>query len=333
VKNPIKVAVTGASGNVAYGFLFRALSGEVFGADQPIRLQLHDLDSMLGKLEGVVYELEDCASPLLAGVDTTSDATRVFDGVSWALLLGSVPRGPGMERGDLIRTNAGIFNVQGAAINKGAADDVRIIVVGNPCNTNCMIARTHAPDVPEERWFAMVMLDRNRARAYLAARAGVPTSQIKNLVIWGNHSATQYPDSRNTVVAGRPGSAVFDEEWLRGEFIGKVQKRGAAIIAARGASSAGSAANAVVDNIHEVSRPTPAGDCIAAGFVSRGEYGVPVGLQFGFPLRFDGTKYSVIEGFEHSDAARQALQRTTQELLEERDLVRHLLGPGGAASS
>jgi len=328
MKPPIKLAVTGATGNVAYGFIFRAVSGELFGPDQPVQLHLHDLDQMLPRADGVVMELEDCAFPLLHDIVVTSDYSAAFDGVSWAVLIGSVPRKEGMERGDLLTANGGIFGPVGGAINDGAADDVRVVVVGNPCNTNALIARSHAPDVPGDRWFAMTRLDQNRAESLLAAKAGGRVADVANLAIWGNHSATQYPDAANATVAGKPApDAVGDDAWLRGEFIEKVQKRGAAVIEARGASSAASAANAAFDSIRSLLVPTPEGDCFSNGVVSAGEYGVPEGLVFSFPLRSDGKgSWSVIEGFTHAPEAQALVDATTAELVAEKESVSDLLG-------
>jgi malate dehydrogenase len=277
-------------------------------------------------LDGVAMELADCAFPLLADVVVTSSLTTAFDGASWALLVGSVPRKAGMERRDLLQVNGGIFKPQGEAIAAHAADGVRILVVGNPCNTNCLIARSNAPDVPLDRWFAMTRLDQNRARAQLATKAGAAVSEVLNLAIWGNHSATQYPDFMNATIGGKPAPEVIDDEdWLRGEFVSTVQQRGAAIIAARGASSAGSAASAVIDSVRSIVEPTPEGDNAALAVASRGEYGVPEGLQFGYPVRSDGSSWWVAEDFVVDDFARDRLQVTTDELLAERREVEHLL--------
>ena len=329
LKSPIKLAVTGATGNVAYGFIFRAVSGALFGPDQPVVLHLHDLDQMLGRAEGVVMELEDCAFPLLSGVVVTSDYDKAFDGVSWAALVGSVPRKEGMERGDLLTANGGIFGPVGQAINSNAADDVRIVVVGNPCNTNALIARSHAPDVPGDRWQAMTRLDQNRAESLLAAKAGAEVRDVTNLAIWGNHSATQYPDSANARIGGKAAPEVVgDDAWLGGEFIEKVQKRGAAVLEARGASSAASAANGIFDSIKAVLEPTDGGDCFSNAVVSAGEYGVPEGLMFSFPLKSSGKgDWSVVEGFGHSDEAQVRIKATTDELISEREAVKDLLGP------
>jgi malate dehydrogenase len=272
-------------------------------------------------------ELEDCAFPLLADVVTTSDDKTAFDGTSWAMLVGSVPRKAGMERGDLLNINGGIFKPAGEAINAHAASDVRILVVGNPCNTNCLIAKNNAPDIPDDRWFAMTRLDQNRAQAQLAQKAGVPVADVTNVAIWGNHSATQFPDFGNAKIGGQPASSVIgDEAWLQGEFISTVQKRGAAIIDARGLSSAASAANAAIDSVVSVWQPTAAGDCASLAVVSHGEYGVPEGLVFGYPVRSTGDSWSIAEDFELDDFAKDKIRITTEELVAERDEVKALLG-------
>ena len=321
------MTVTGAAGQIGYALLFRIASGQLLGPDQPVVLRLLEIEPAMQSLEGVVMELQDCAFPLLADVVATADLKTAFDGTSWALLVGSVPRKAGMERGDLLNVNGGIFKPQGQAINSAAADDVRVLVVGNPCNTNCLIARANAPDVPDDRWFAMTGLDQNRAKAQLAAKASVPVAEVTNVAIWGNHSATQYPDFANARIGGRPAPEVIgDEEWLRQTFIPTVQKRGAAIIAARGASSAASAANAAIDSVTSVCQPTPAGDCASLAVVSQGDYGIPEGLVFGYPVRSagDGT-WAVADGFELDEFAREKLRLTTEELVAERDEVAGLL--------
>jgi malate dehydrogenase len=323
---PVRIAISGASGNVAYALLFRIASGQLLGSDIPVALQLLDIEPALPALEGVIMELDDCAFPLLHRVELTSDAKTAFDGVSWALLVGSIPRKEGMERGDLLKINGGIFGPYGEALNAAAAPDVRILVVGNPCNTNCLIARSNAPDIPAERWFAMTRLDQNRAKAQLAKKAGALVSDVANLAIWGNHSATQFPDYLNATIGGRAAPDVIgDESWLKGEFQKTIQERGAAIIKARGASSAASAANAAVDSVRSIWEPTPAGDNAALAVPSRGEYGIPEGLQFGFPVRSTGKDWDVIEGFEHDDFAKEKIKITTDELVSEREAVRDLL--------
>jgi malate dehydrogenase len=323
---PVRVAVSGASGNVSYALLFRIASGQLLGPDIPVALQLLDIEPALPALEGVVMELEDCAFPLLHSVEVSSDAKAAFDGVSWALLVGSIPRKDGMERADLLRINGGIFGPYGQALAAAAADDVRILVVGNPCNTNCLIARENGRDIPSERWFAMTRLDQNRAKAQLAKKAGVLVPSVRNLAIWGNHSATQFPDFGNATIDGKAATEVIgDEDWLRGEFITTIQQRGAAIIKARGQSSAASAANAAMDSVTSIWQPTPDGDNVALAVPSRGEYGVPEGLQFSYPIRSTGSGWEVVDGFEHDDFSREKIQATIDELVEERDAVRDLL--------
>jgi malate dehydrogenase len=320
---PVHVTVTGAAGQIGYQLLFRIASGQLLGGDTPIVLRLLEIEPAMKSLEGVVMELDDCAFPLLAGVEATSSLSTAFDGTSWALLVGSVPRKAGMERGDLLSINGGIFKPQGAAIEAHGASDVRVLVVGNPCNTNCLIARSAAPGVPADRWFAMTRLDQNRAQSQLATRAGVGVADVRNLAIWGNHSATQFPDFENATIAGKPASlAVADEPWLQGEFLSTVQKRGAAIIEARGASSAASAANAAIDTVVSLTTPTPTDCCTSVAVASTGEYGVPEGLQFGFPVVADGLgAWSVKPGFEHSEFAKAKIKLTTDELVSERDEV------------
>ncbi len=323
---PIHVTVTGAAGQIGYQLLFRIASGQLLGADQPVVLRLLEIEPGMKALEGVVMELDDCAFPLLAGVEMTTDLNVAFDGTSWALLVGSVPRKAGMERGDLLNVNGGIFKPQGQAINANAADDVRVLVVGNPCNTNCLIAKENAPDVPADRWFAMTRLDQNRAETQLAQKAGAPVADVANLAIWGNHSATQFPDFANATIAGTPvPQAIGDQAWLEGAFIETVQKRGAAIIEARGASSAASAANAAIDTVVSLRTATPAGDCASVAVSSNGEYGVPEGLMFGYPVIADGTgAWTVAEGVKHDDFAKARIATTLNELIEERDAVKDL---------
>jgi malate dehydrogenase len=325
-KTPVQVTVTGAAGQIGYAILFRIASGQLLGPDQPVVLRLLEIEPAMQALAGVAMELDDCAFPLLAGIEPTSDLATAFDGTSWALLVGSIPRKAGMERGDLLNVNGGIFKPQGQAINAHAADDVRILVVGNPCNTNCLIARSNAPDVPADRWFAMTRLDQNRAQTQLAQRAGVPVADVTNVTIWGNHSATQYPDFANARIGGKPAPDVItDTDWLRTTFIETVQKRGAAIIEARGLSSAASAANAAIDSVNSVHTAPAGGDWASLAVVSRGEYGTPEGLQYGFPVVADGKGgWSVVEGLTHDDFAQDKLRVTTDELESERDEVRSL---------
>src|SRR5580700_315838 len=298
-KTPVHVTVTGAAGQIGYSLLFRIASGQMLGPDQPIVLRLLEIEPAMSSLHGVVMELDDCAFPLLADIEPTSDRKTAFDGTSWALLVGSIPRKAGMERNDLLTVNGGIFGPQGQAIAAHAASDVRVLVVGNPCNTNCLIARAHAPEIPDDRFFAMTRLDQNRAQSLLAGKAGVPVTSVTNLAIWGNHSATQFPDFENARIGAEPAPvAVDDTAWLQGEFIKTVQQRGAQIIEARGASSAASAASAVIDSVRSIVTPTAADDCVSLAVVSHGEYGAPEGLVFGLPVRSDGSAWSVVEGLD-----------------------------------
>src|SRR6267143_369559 len=321
-KAPVHVAVTGAAGQIGYSLLFRIAAGDMLGDQQPIILRLLEIEPAMKALEGVAMELDDCAYPLLGDIILTSNAEKAFDGASWVLLVGSVPRKAGMERGDLLSINGGIFGPQGKAIAKKAASDARILVVGNPCNTNCLIARLNAPDIPAERWFAMTRLDENRAKSQLARKAKVPVSVVSNLAIWGNHSATQYPDARNARIAGKPVyDVISDHAWLDGKFIETVQKRGAAVIEARGLSSAGSAANAAIDSVNSIRSATPSGDWTSLAVVSHGEYGTPEGLQFGFPVRSDGKGWEIVDGLEHDEFAQAKIKVTTDELLAEREDV------------
>jgi malate dehydrogenase len=322
----VHVAVTGAAGQIGYALLFRIASGQMLGPDQPVVLRLLEIEPGMKALEGVAMELDDCAFPLLSGIVMTTDAKTAFDGVSWALLVGAFPRKEGMERRDLLSTNGKIFKPQGQALAAVAAKDVRILVVGNPCNTNCLIARSNAREIPADRWFAMTRLDENRAKTQLAKKAGVPVSQVTNLAIWGNHSATQFPDARNAKIGGRPACDVItDTAWLQGDFLSTVQKRGAAIIKARGLSSAASAANAAIDSVVSIRTATPANDWTSLAVVSRGEYGIPEGLQFGFPVRSDGTKWSVVPDLPWCDFAKAKIKATTDELLAERADVKDLV--------
>ncbi len=323
---PVHVTVTGAAGQIGYQLLFRIASGQLLGSDTPVVLRLLEIDPAMKALEGVVMELDDCAFPLLAGIEATSDLATAFSGTSWALLVGSIPRKADMERSDLLNVNGGIFKPQGQAIAAHAASDVRVLVVGNPCNTNCLIARSNAPEVPADRWFAMTRLDQNRAETQLAKRAGVPVKKVKNLAIWGNHSSTQFPDFANaTISKQRVPDVIGDRKWLRGEFITTVQKRGSAIINARGASSAASAANAAIDTVVSLTTPTAAGDCASVAVTSRGEYGVPEGLTFGFPITVNAKgKWKVKEGITLDAFAKKRIRETTDELMAERDDVRTL---------
>jgi len=328
--HPIRVAVTGAAGQIGYAMLFRLASGEIFGPDQPVIIHLVEIPPVLSALDGVEMELEDCAFPTLAGVvkadsDHLEDA---FADCNFVICVGSIPRKAGMERGDLIRINGPIFTSTGKAIEAAAADDVRVLVVGNPCNTNCLIAMSNAPKVPRDRWYAMTRLDQNRAVSQIAHKAGQPVSAVKNMNIWGNHSATQFPDFYHATIHGNPVPEIIeDHDWLRGEFIETVQKRGAAVIQARGASSAASAANAALDTIKSIVTPTQLGDSFSAAVCSDGSYGVDEGLICGYPLTSDGTTWKIVQGIEHDDFAQDKFQATLQELRDERDVVRDLL-PG-----
>lgn len=326
MKEPIRVAVTGAAGNIGYALLFRIASGAMFGPDQPVALNLIEIPPALGALQGVVMELEDCAFPLLKDVVATADLSEGFKDVNWALLVGSKPRGPGMERADLLKDNGKIFTSQGKAINDNAAKDVRILVVGNPCNTNCLIAMNNAPDIPADRWFAMTRLDENRAKTQLAQKAGVDITEVSNLAIWGNHSPTMYPDFYNAKIGGKSAAEVIgDEAWLKETFVPTVGKRGAAIIKARGASSAASAANGVVDTVHDLFFATPKGDYRSVAVCSDGSYGVPQGLISSFPIKYDGEKYSIVQGVELNDYAKEMLKITVDELSSERETVKDML--------
>jgi malate dehydrogenase len=323
----VKVAVTGAAGQIGYALLFRIASGQMFGPRTTVDLHMLELEAALPALEGVAMELEDCAFPLLRRMVRTSSADEAFAGANWALLVGAVPRKGGMERNDLLTINGGIFSAQGRAIAKNAAPDVRTLVVGNPCNTNCLIAAANAPEIPADRWFAMTMLDENRGRSQLAARAGVPVEEVRDLAIWGNHSSTQFPDFYHATVGGRPATeAISDEAWLQGEFIATVQQRGAAIIAARGQSSAASAANAVIDTVRNITQPTGEIFSSAIPALANGGYGVPPGVVFGYPLRATAPGTVEIEqGIDHNAWAQSKIDATRDELLEEREAVKDLL--------
>src|SRR5437762_2870435 len=308
---PLRIAVTGAAGQIGYSLLFRIASGSMFGPNQPVILHLIEIEPALPALNGVVMELDDCAFPLLKGIVATADLNEGFRGVNLALLVGSVPRKQGMERKDLLGINGKIFIGQGKAIEKNAAKDVRILVVGNPCNTNCLIAMNNAKDVPADRWFAMTRLDENRAKTQLAKKAGVDVTEVTNLAIWGNHSATQYPDFYNAKINGRPAmDAIKDEAWLKGEFIASVQQRGAAVIKARGASSAASAANAVVDSVRSILEPTPANDWHSVCVCSDGSYGIERGLICSFPVRGNGQKLEIVQGVPIDEFSRAKIDAT-----------------------
>ena len=325
-KTPIRVAVTGAAGQIGYSLLFRVASGAMFGPEQPVILHLLEIEPALPALNGVVMELDDCAFPLLKGIVPTASLDEGFKGVNWALLVGSVPRKAGMERKDLLGINGKIFIGQGNAIEKNAASDVRVVVVGNPCNTNCLIAMNNAPGVPRERFFAMTRLDENRAKSQLAKKARVDVTAVTNMAIWGNHSATQYPDFFNAAINGKPATeAISDEAWLKGDFISSVQQRGAAIIKARGASSAASAANAVLDTVRSIVQPTAAGDWHSVCLCSDGSYGVEKGLISSFPVRSNGSSLEIVQGVPVNEFSRGKIDATINELKEEKSLVSDLL--------
>jgi len=322
----VKVVVTGATGQVAYALLPRIAAGEMFGPDTEVDLRLSDIPQMIDKAKGAVMELEDGAYPLLARVTASADRAETHQGADWMLLVGSVPRGPGMERGDLIRKNGPIFVEEGKAIARHAAQGVRIVVVGNPCNTNCLIARANARSITNDRWSAMTRLDQNRARSLLANKAGARVKDVKKLAIWGNHSATLYPDFTNATVNGKAASEAIDRGWLEKDFILAVQQRGAAVIAARGASSAFSAAQALVDHVRSLVTATPPGDCFSAAIVSDGSYGVPEGLVSSFPLHSKGDGgYEIVRGVKLDRFATEKVIATVAELEKERDLVKDLL--------
>ena len=322
----VKVAVTGAAGQIGYAMVFRLASGAIFGPDTAVQLQLLELEQALPALDGVKMELDDCAFPQLEKVTCTSDANVAFGDANYVLLVGAAPRKAGMERKDLLEINGRIFVSQGKAINDNAGENVRVITVGNPCNTNALIAMNNAPKIVADRWFAMTALDENRAKSQLAQKAGVLTREVSNVAIWGNHSATQYPDFYNALIQSQPATDVItNHEWLKGEFISAVQQRGAAIIKARGASSAASAANAALDTIMRLEKPTPAGDWFSAAVPSDGSYGIPAGLLFSYPLRSNGENYEIVQGVKLNDFAQGKLDITRKELEEERDAVKSML--------
>lgn len=324
-KAPLKVTVTGAAGQIGYAILFRIASGQMLGEDQPVHLNLLEIPDAVKAAEGTAMELDDCAFPLLSGVDITDDPIEAFDGVNIGVLVGARPRGKGMERSDLLEANGGIFRPQGEAINAGAADDVKVLVVGNPANTNCLIAMSNAPDVPRERFTAMVRLDQNRATAKLAERVGASVADVTCMTVWGNHSTTQYPDLVNARVDGKSAwDEVADEAWIADDFIPTVASRGAAIIDARGASSAASAANAAIDHLHDWHLGTAEGDWASMGVPSDGSYGVPEGLVSGFPVRCDAGEWKIVEDLEIPEFSRERIDATAAELAEERQAVQEL---------
>ncbi|MCH2062413.1 MAG: malate dehydrogenase [Roseibacillus sp.] len=327
MKDCITVSITGAAGQIGYALLFRIASGAIFGPDQPVHLKLIEIEPAMKSLAGTVMELEDCAFPLLAGVTPTANLDEGFKGANWALLVGSVPRKEGMERKDLLGINGQIFTGQGEAIARNAAGDIRVLVVGNPCNTNCLIAMNNADGVPVDRFFAMTRLDENRAKAQLAAKAGVHANSVSNMCIWGNHSATQYPDFVHARINGKEVPEVIaDREWLESDFITTIQQRGATIIKARGASSAASAANAAIDTVRSLVNPTPEGDWTSVAICSEGQYGIDKGLIASMPVRsHGGGNWSVVEGVEIDEFSRGKIDVSVQELREEREAVSELI--------
>ena len=322
---PVRVAVTGAAGQIGYSLVFRIASGQLLGPGVPIILQMLEIPPAMGALEGVAMELDDCAFGMLAGMELTDEPTTAFSAASWALLVGSRPRTKGMERKDLLEANGGIFTRQGEALAANAASDIRVLVVGNPANTNCLIAQRNAPGIPPERFCAMTRLDHNRAIAQLASRVGVPVNDVRRMTIWGNHSATQYPDIFNCRIRGRPASEVIDDQrWLEEDFIPTVQQRGAAIIEARGASSAASAANAAIDHVRDWASGTPAGDWVSVALPSDGSHDVPEGLISSFPCTSDGDRWQIVQGLEHNAFSRNRIDVSVAELAAERATVSEL---------
>jgi malate dehydrogenase len=325
VQKRIKVAVTGAAGQIGYQLLFRIANGDMFGPQVELDLQLLEIEQALGTLRGTIMELEDAAFPLLRSVSYGSNVDDAMHDVDWAVLVGAAPRKAGMERADLLRVNGQIFTVQGRAINDHAAEDVKVFVVGNPCNTNCLIAMNNAPNVSKDRFFAMTTLDEHRARAQLAKKAGVPVTEVSQVVIWGNHSTTQYPDFAHAKIRGKPATeAIKDRRWLESEFIPIVQNRGAEVIAARSASSAASAAHAAVRGVYNLTHDTPADEYYSVGRCSKGEYGIDPGLIFSFPSRTENGVSRIVEGIELDDFGHKMLERTLEELRKERDAVKDL---------
>ncbi|MES2997947.1 MAG: malate dehydrogenase [Pseudomonadota bacterium] len=325
LKKSIKVAVTGAAGQIGYALLFRIASGQMFGPDQPVELHLLELERSLSALHGIAMELDDCAFPLLESVICTSQLNEVMKEVNWAILVGSMPRKEGMERADLLKINGSVFAPQGKAINDHAAKDVRVFVVGNPCNTNCLIAMHHAPEIPKDRFFAMTLLDENRARMQLAKRAAVQVLEVSEMAIWGNHSSTQYPDFYHAKISGKSVTEVItDKNWLENDFISSVQKRGAAVIKARGASSAASAANAVISSIYHLTHDTKQNDYFSVASCSTGEYGIDENLIFSFPSRVVQGQFSVVKNLQHNAFGEEKLQLTLKELRAERDEIKKL---------
>ena len=325
MKNPVRITITGAAGQIGYQLAFRIASGQMLGADQPVILQLLEITPALPALEGVMMELDDCAFDTLAGVVGTDDANVAFKDSDYALLVGARPRGPGMERKDLLQANAQIFSVQGKAMNEHASRDIRVLVVGNPANTNALITSSNAPDIEPKNITAMTRLDHNRASAQLAAKTGKHVSEVKQMVIWGNHSATQYPDIHHATVAGQAALGLVDESWLIDEFIPSVQQRGAAIIKARGASSAASAASAAINHMHDWVHSTPADDWVSMGIPADGSYGIKEGVIYSYPVRCSNGNYEIVQGLGISDFSRERMDATEAELREERAAIEDLL--------
>jgi len=324
-KKRVKVAVTGAAGQIGYSILFRIASGQMFGPETEVELQLLELEPAMNALNGVAMELEDCAFPLLRNIVCTSDVNTAFKGANWSVLVGAVPRKPGMERADLLKVNGGIFSVQGKAINDHGAEDIKTIVVGNPCNTNALIAMSHAPRIAKSNFYAMTILDETRARNQLAKKAGVAVDQVKGLAIWGNHSPTMYPDFYNAKIGGKSiPDVISDHEWLKGDFITTVQQRGAAVLKARGVSSAASAAAAAIEAVFKLVHDTPKDEVVSMAICSDGQYGVDKGLMFSFPCRVEGGKVKVLEGWTHNEFGKDKFQKTLEELRGERDAVKSL---------
>jgi malate dehydrogenase len=324
-KKPVKIAITGAAGQIGYALLFRIASGQMFGPEQPVILHLLELERSLSVLHGIAMELDDCAFPLLQGIVCTSQLNEAMKNINWAILVGSMPRKEGMERADLLKINGGIFAPQGKAINANAAEDVKIFVVGNPCNTNCLIAMHHAPDIPNNRFFAMTLLDENRARVQLAKKAGVSVEEVTQLAIWGNHSSTQYPDFYNTKIANKSLiDVITDKSWLENDFIPLVQKRGAAVIKARGASSAASAANAVIGSIYHLTHDTKKGDYFSVASCSLGQYDIDKDLIFSFPSRVDNGQFSTVDTIQQGEFGKKKIELTLKELRIERDEIKKM---------
>ena len=325
MSSPTKITVTGAAGQIGYALLFRIASGQLLGPDRPVELRLLEITPALGAAEGTAMELLDCASPLLSGIEISDQPDEAFDGANVAFLVGARPRTKGMERGDLLEANGGIFAPQGKAINGNAADDIRVLVVGNPANTNALIAMSNAPDVPAERFTAMMRLDHNRAIAQLASKTGMPVSEIERMIIWGNHSATQYPDISHATIGGKPAAEVIDDQaWVEDQFISRVQQRGAEVIEARGSSSAASAANAAIDHMHDWVLGSAEGDYVSMGIPSDGSYGVAEGVISSFPVVCSGGSYEIVQGLEVDDFSRQRIDATVKELGEEREAVKKM---------